>query len=39
VLAAFLRALDVGRDGEEGAEVHDRSPEPAAPEAVVAQPA
>jgi GAF domain-containing protein len=39
VLAAFLRALDGGRDGEEGAEVHDRSPESAPPEAVVAQPA
>jgi HD-GYP domain-containing protein (c-di-GMP phosphodiesterase class II) len=39
VLAAFLRALDAGRDGEEVGEAHDRAPEPAAPEAVMAQPA
>ncbi len=39
VLAAFLRALDAGRDGEAVGEAPDRAPEPAAPGAVMAQPA
>jgi HD-GYP domain-containing protein (c-di-GMP phosphodiesterase class II) len=39
VLAAFLRALDAAGDGENATDFPHRSPEPARPAAVMAQPA